>query len=164
MDKRSSILIALLTTSCLASRSLADTRDAPVYVDNYVVVYAKIKSCPEFPGVLALQQARPSARLELPGIPAIEILGRARSAILEEIRSEIAKVSSRGDPPRSLRIEVLRSREDYLWIREAVASSFEFLSAGRCSNKPRRRTPLEDPSPPYRLEQIALAERVGQAT
>ncbi|MCZ6619738.1 MAG: hypothetical protein O7E57_16585 [Gammaproteobacteria bacterium] len=125
----------ILLSLCVST--WAATADSPVSIGDYVVLYAQLKNCPEFPGIVDVRKVDDSEQFFLSAGP-IAILGSSTSEIQAKILRWIAEANPDRKPPRSLRIEVLRSEQEYLMIRDQLLASKKFLSSGAAKCEPRK--------------------------
>ena len=124
-----------------------------VSIGDYIVLYGELDDCPEFPGILEALQVDDSHQIFLDLDP-IRTVGSTPAEILAKLSDQIAQARPDQEPPRSLRIEVLSSKQEYLMIRDQLLASKRFLafSGRRCGgHKPLRDRP--DPIDPdwYRI-------------
>lgn len=104
----------------------------PVMPGDYVIIYGKIEGCPEFPGILAQHKAARHALLEVPKLRPVHPLRKTPGEIYKELAIQIEELRDKG-VPSSLRVEVLRSEQQYLMIRERILQSIRFLAFDYCS-------------------------------
>jgi len=135
----------------LAASSVLDSA-VPIEEGDYVVVYARIDGCLGFPGILGFGRASADAKLSLLTLEPIEMLNKTPSQIYEEVSGQIANRRRDRKAPASLRIEVLRSEQEYLAIERRLLTSLEYLASGDCI--PARWPPLK--SPPYEDQRFRL--------
>ena len=126
---------------------------------DYVVVYAHIKGCPDFPGIIAFHQVATDSTLILPGLNPVGTQHLTRSQIQESLAHEIAGRRSDGNIPGSLHIEVLESEQEYLILEERILSSFKYLSSNNCIRPAKESAPsrIEDQRQLKRLEWHRIA-------
>ena len=102
---------------------LAQVSSAPeVEVGDRVVVRGGISGCPEFPGVLAMHVAKAGEQMDFFGIR-VPVIGRTDVEIESDLAHELS--SRRENPERvDLKIDVLKTDQEYLMIREEVLNSY----------------------------------------
>ena len=126
---------------------------------DYVVVYAHIEGCPDFPGIIAFQQVATDSTLILPGLNPVGTQHLTRSQIQESLAHEIAGRRSDGSIPGSLHIEVLESEQEYLILEERILSRFKYLSSNNCVRPAKETAPsrIEDQRQLKQLEWHRIA-------
>ncbi len=119
-------ILLLLSVSTWGSST-----DSPVSIGDYIVLYAQLKDCPEFPGIIDARKVDDSDQFFGNAGP-IEVLGSTSAEIQAKLVAWITRASPSQQPPRTLRIEVLRSEQEYQMIREQLLASKKFLAYGTC--------------------------------
>jgi hypothetical protein len=132
----------ILPTAVLAATlaMAAGLDDRPAEVGDYVVVYAALLGCPEFPGIIAVSKIGADGAIELPGLARIEVVHLTQPRIQSEPSRRIAKQRPYRDTPHSLVVEVLTANE-YFTAKEQYLASLRFLLEDGCnrpSSKPRK--------------------------
>ena len=125
--------LILLSLVFLSLSIEANSPEPRVSIGDYVIVYAEIKNCPNFPGIIEVREIteRDVVLLEL---SATDVLGNNASEIKEALLEKISTARPGQELPRTLRIEVLKSRAEYLLIRDQALESIKYRFSGACSS------------------------------
>ena len=130
----------------LGAEALAEP--SPISPDDRIVVRAAIFGCPDFPGVLALQNLSESPELSLPGLPPIKIIGLTEVMASQLLVDTISEATLTGHTPRSVVVEKIQSDEDYQQERDMLMRSEHYIRMSDCV----RKVPEQDESGPGLLE------------
>ena len=114
--------------------SVQGSTTAVVGIGDRVIVKGGINGCPRFSGVLAMHPAQAGEELDFFGIH-VPVLGRTAS----EIESDLAKRLSdlrKTNARVHLKIDILKTQQEYLLVRDEVVKSFgEIPACIRSSNQ-----------------------------
>jgi len=102
---------------------------APAGPEDYVVVHGRMVEC-DNPHILVAQQV--DSELEIFSLDPIPVLNRTAIEIKGMISDQIAKRRVDGKRPKSLTVEILRTEQEYLLIRDEVLRSQMLLNRGDC--------------------------------
>lgn len=148
----------------IASASAASV-ERPADVDDFVLVRGSIHGCPGFPGVLAHQKVNLGSELHFFDLDPIPIYGQTADQIHDTIANRIAD-RKHGEPPSTLRVEIIRSSLAFKLAQEDILDSYRFLAGDPCLHpRPTRDNPFEQDRELRRLllPHIAYERSAAQA-
>jgi len=125
---------------------------------DYVVVYANIEGCPDFPGIIAFETVAAESKIALPRLNPVETLHQTESQIWESLAQQIARQRNDGSVPGSLRVEILRSEQEYSVLEDKIHSSFKYLATSECARSLRELSPSPIEGQPPIEDQRPLRE------
>ena len=143
-------MIRLVPVLAISLSAGAIAVNSPIYSGDRIVVRAAITGCPDFPGVLALQNLSENPELSLLGLPPLEIIGLSEAQAAELLVEAISEATLTGHRPRSIVIEKIQSDEDYQHERETLLQSDHYLRTNDCV----RKVPERDEADPDLLEAV----------
>ena len=125
----------------------AHATEIPIAIDDYVVVYAQLMhECFLLPRIVDAHKVTGDDQYLL-NLGPVQLLGSTTDEIRTWLVDEIAAARPDGNRPDSVRVEILKTEQEYLMIRDEVLATKKFLAGaiacGKIKPRPDQRETID---------------------